>query len=65
MTTETTWANFVNEIAEAAPTTKARRDILIQMINAAKQFPETQNGAPTNTAWIKHYATEALADLND
>jgi len=60
MTTETTWANFVNEIAEAAPTTKARRDILIQMINAAKQFPETQNGAPTNTALIGYYAAEAL-----
>lgn len=27
MTTETTWANFVNEIAEAAPTTEALNDL--------------------------------------
>lgn len=65
MNAENTWANFVNGIAEAAPTTEARRNILTQMVNAANQFPETKNGAPTNTAWIKHYAQEALNDLND
>lgn len=65
MNTETTWANFVKEIAEAAPTTEARRDILIQMIIAAHRFPEMENGAPTNTALIGYYAAEALNDLDD
>ena len=64
MTTETTWANFVNEIAKAAPTTEARRDILTQMVNAANQFHETKNCIRTDTGWIKHYATEALNDLD-
>lgn len=65
MNTETTWANFVNEIAEAAPTIEARRDILTQMVNAACQFPEMENGAPTNTALIGYYAAEILNDLDN
>ena len=65
MNAENTWANFVTEIAEAAPTTEARRDILTQMVNAAHHFPEMENGAPTNTALIGYYAAEILDDLND
>lgn len=65
MTTETTWANFVTEIANNTNTTEERRDILERMIAASNQYPDMKNGERTNTAWIKHYAHEALADLND
>lgn len=64
MTTETTWANFVTEIANNTNTTEERRDILERMIAASNQYPDMRNGERTNTAWIKHYAHEALNDLD-
>lgn len=65
MTTKTAWADFVNGIAYNDTTTaEARRDILNQMINAASALPQTKDEERTYASWIKHYATEALANLN-
>lgn len=66
MTTETAWANFINGIAYNDTTTvEARRDVLNQMINAASALPQTEDEERTYASWIKQYATEALANLDD
>ncbi|EPH14708.1 hypothetical protein HMPREF1484_02017 [Dermabacter sp. HFH0086] len=66
MTTETTWADFVNGIIyNDTATFKARRYVLNQMIDAASNLPEFKDGERTNTSWIKEYALEGLKTLWD